>query len=130
MTKANVTFIGGGDAGDVQENEWGTRATGVIKFPLNEPVLLDTEAAGADQTFVENLIRKARKNPHFRVEDVADDGGNSAATRAPAPVRHPQGSAPRAPVETNRHRGEQREAGMARAHDTAPPAPPKPKNAA
>lgn len=81
MTAAKVTFLGGPDAGNVGENVWGVPETGQITFPLNQSVLVDPEQGGVHKPFMEHVLRKARTNRFFRVEDVKD-GKTDGAVKA------------------------------------------------
>lgn len=67
-----ITFVGGPDT-EAHESVWGREDQdgGPLVFPLDVPVEVDparARSAGARE-FFEHVIRKARSNPHFVVED-------------------------------------------------------------
>jgi hypothetical protein len=97
--KAIITFTGGPECGDVGSTTWGNGETGTIKFPLREPVLVDSDAGnGEKRKFLEHVIAKARVNRFFTVEDAKDD------TEATAAVVHERKPEPR--LRPNPKRGE------------------------
>jgi|SRR5262245_15268138 len=71
---AILTFIGGAEAGNVGSNIWGTEATGMIEFPLRQPVLVDPDAAAteSERKFFTHIIDKARGNPFFTVAEAKE----------------------------------------------------------
>lgn len=88
MTKALVTFIGGPECGNVGETVWGNEYTGEVTFPIRVPVLIDTDAAktDAERDFLAHLLKKARTNRFFTVEE-ADTGAGEAVRVAQPPPR-------------------------------------------
>lgn len=82
MAAVAITFIGGADAGNVGSTTWGTAQTGEIEFPLNRAVVLDPEQTrnAPQRAFIEHVIRKARGNKYFTVEDAKE---NSAPAELP-----------------------------------------------
>lgn len=103
--KAIITFIGGVECGDVGSTTWGNGETGTVRFPIREPVLVDSETGnGERRKFLEHLIKKARVNPFFIVEDAKDDTEATAAVvqeRKPEPRLKPnpkRGVKPEAPA--------------------------------
>jgi hypothetical protein len=73
MSAVTITFKGGPDTGNVGGTTWGTPKTGEIEFPLREPVTLDPATArnAPHKAFIEHVIRKARANPYFDVEEAS-----------------------------------------------------------
>lgn len=87
--KAIITFLGGPECGNVGSTTWGSGETGTIEFPVRTPVLVDSEAVpAAKRAFTEHVIKKARTNPFFTVEDAAEGADAAAAVvqdRKPEP---------------------------------------------
>ena len=94
MSAVQITFLGGAECGDVGKTTWGNDATGRIDFPLNRAVVVDPDAPGngPDKTFLMHLIKKARVNPFFKVENASGQAGAPAKVEKPAP-REPVRSA-------------------------------------
>jgi hypothetical protein len=91
--KAIITFLGGDECGNVGSTTWGNETTGVVKFPLRQAVLVDSdEANGEKKKFLEHLITKARTNQFFKVEEATEDAEATAAVvidRKPEPRLKP-----------------------------------------
>jgi hypothetical protein len=80
--KYRVTFIGGPETGGVDENVWGHSDGyhaihgGPIVFPLREPIEIDPdgEKHPARKAFLAHVVKKAKTNRFFRVEEVRGPG--------------------------------------------------------
>ena len=70
MAKVKITFVG-----EALKNEWGgTHTNPKVTFERGKTVEIDTnKVLGHERPFYENLIRKARGNPDFKVQYLEGD---------------------------------------------------------
>ena len=103
MAKYAVTFLGGPEVGNVATMTWGNDITGTVEFTINKPVIIDPAAAPQDKrAFLEHIVKKARGNRFFSVQEARDgDDGDAAQIAevkdaAPKPKRSSRAKAPKA----------------------------------
>lgn len=73
MKAITATYIGGEDTGDTATSTWGTGLTGQITFELNKPLRLDPAESGPlDRRFIEHIIRKVQRSPHYKIVEAKD----------------------------------------------------------
>lgn len=88
MTAAYITFLGGAETGNVGETVWENTGTGQkLVLPIRVPVLVDPAARPKDKAFLEHVIKKARTNQFFEVEDAM---GGAAVLEPPKPRGRPR----------------------------------------